>query len=76
MLLNEVEPDTMVTVRRVRGDLEEVGIVEGVEIELTGMLTCMEPARDEPSLGRYVRAWIGDKVLTVGYGLGEKVGVG
>ncbi|CAD7767979.1 MAG: hypothetical protein KBONHNOK_00053 [Candidatus Methanoperedenaceae archaeon GB50] len=74
MLLNEVEPDTMVTVRRVRGDLEELGIVEGVEIELTGMLTGMESTRHEP-VGRYVTARIGDKVLTIGYGLAEKVEV-
>ena len=70
MLLNEVESNTMVTVRRVRGDLEELGIVEGFEIELTGM----ESTRHEP-VGRYVRARIGDKVLSIGYGLAEKVEV-
>ena len=56
---------------RFKDRMELLKVVEGAEIELTGM----ESTRHEPSLGRYVTARIGDKVLTIGYGLAEKVEV-
>jgi len=55
---------------RFKDRMELLKVVEGAEIELTGM----ESTRHEP-VGRYVTARIGDKVLTIGYGLAEKVEV-
>ncbi|HDM36338.1 MAG TPA: ferrous iron transport protein A [Candidatus Syntrophoarchaeum butanivorans] len=55
---------------RFKDRMELLKVVEGAEIELTGM----EPSRHEPG-GRYVTARIDDKVVTIGYGLAEKVEV-
>ncbi len=54
-----------------REKMELLKVVEGIEIELTGL----ESTRHEPSPGRYVIAKVGDKVLTVGHGLASKVEV-
>jgi len=51
--------------------MEALKVVGGAEIELTGV----ESTIHEPTLGRYITARIGDKVLTIGYGLASKVEV-
>ncbi|RLG32760.1 hypothetical protein DRN98_04820 [Methanosarcinales archaeon] len=55
---------------RFKERMEVLNVVEGAEIEFIGT----EPAKHEP-VGRYVTVRIGDKVLTIGYGLAEKVEV-
>jgi len=55
---------------RFKERMEVLNVVEGAEIEFIGT----EPAKHEP-VGRYATVRIGDKVLTIGYGLAEKVEV-
>ncbi|HEC99262.1 MAG TPA: ferrous iron transport protein A [Proteobacteria bacterium] len=55
----------------VKQRLDEMGFKEGADVTLTGS----EPAAPTPQRGKYVRAKLGEQLITIGHGIAEKVWV-
>ncbi|MCK4245115.1 MAG: ferrous iron transport protein A, partial [Candidatus Omnitrophica bacterium] len=65
------------TIKRITNELsakkklEELAIKEGADITLS----TVESVSPEPIKGRYTKAQIGEEVITIGHGVGEKIWV-